>query len=268
MGLISDLNGSIILKIKNLDELDLINNQLRLKNAELEDFIYRTSHDLRGPLATIRGLVNLIRARKDNEELEMLIGLMAERTDKLNERLSQLLYLTLAGREVSTPNNIVDFKVIENKVRKIANQNEPAFIKLDFLAPEGKLHGLNEILIQALIISLLQHTLSLPMSQLERMVSIIIVLDNNSLNVGVESIGFIVDETLKEALSKSEFIYSDIMNYPQLVNYYAAQKIASGLQAQVHFHLHDDKQQLSTSIPVQNSLKNTVNEPAKLEIFG
>jgi light-regulated signal transduction histidine kinase (bacteriophytochrome) len=253
LGLISDLNGSIILKIKNVDELDQVNQQLLLKKAELEDFIYRTAHDLRGPLATIRGLVNLIKARKDNDELELLIAMMSERTDKLNERLSHLLYLTLAGREVSTPNNIVDFKVIESEIQKIANQNGiPAFVKINFSAPETRLHGANEILIQALIITLLQHTLSLPMSRLDSSVSITVTRESNSLKIGIESTGFIADEAIQEALSKSEFIYSDILNYPQLVNYYTAQKIASGLQSQVYLHLYNDnRQQLNVSIPLQ-----------------
>jgi light-regulated signal transduction histidine kinase (bacteriophytochrome) len=253
LGLISDLNGSIILKIKNLDELDQVNQQLLLKKAELEDFIYRTSHDLRGPLATIRGLVNLIRARKNDDELELLIGMMSERTDKLNERLSQLLYLTLAGREFSTPNNIVDFTVIESEIQKIANQNDlPTLVKINFSAPEIKLHGINEILIQALIITLLQHTLSLPMSRLDGSIAITIIVESNSLIVKMESTGFIVDQAIKEALS-SEFIYSDIMNYPQLVNYYTAQKIASGLHSQVYLHSSEDnKQQLNVNIPLGN----------------
>ena len=259
LGLISDLNGSIILKIKNLEELNQVNQQLLLKKAELEDFIYRTSHDLRGPLATIRGLVNLIKARKNNDELELLIGMMCERTDKLNERLSQLLYLTLARREVSTPTNIVDFKIIESEIQKIANQNAiPTFVKINFFAPEAKLHGANEILIQALIITLLQHTLSLPLSRLDSSVSVTITLQNNLLNVGLESTGFIADETIKEALS-SDFIYSDILNYPQLVNYYTAQKIASGLRSQIQLHLYgDDGQQLNVSIPLQNCSKKTL----------
>ena len=271
LGLISDLNGSIILKIKNLDELDLVNKQLLLKKAELEDFIYRTSHDLRGPLATIRGLVNLIRVRRDNEELESLIDMMIERTDKLDQRLSQLLYLSQAGREVGTANNIVDFKTIEKEVQRIASQNViPAFIKIHFSAPDGDLPGLNEILIQALIINLLQHVLSLPMSKLDSLVAIVMTLENNALNIKVESAGFIVNETLKEALSRSEFIYIDILNYPQLVNYYTAQKIATGLQSQIHLDsITDDNQRLRVSIPLNCKTKIAEgNNLEHFEIFG
>jgi light-regulated signal transduction histidine kinase (bacteriophytochrome) len=268
--LISDLNGSIILKIKNLDELDLVNKQLLLKKAELEDFIYRISHDLRGPLATIRGLVNLIRVRRDDVELESLIGMMVERTEKLDQRLSQLLYLSQAEREVGAPNNIVDFKTIEREVQKMASQIViPSFIKLHFSAPDDDLPGLNEILIQGLIINLLQHVLSLPMSKLDSLVSITIAVENKALHINVESTGFVVNETLKEALLRSEFIYSDILNYPQLVNYYTAQKIATGLQSQIHVDsITEDNQRLRVSIPLKRKTKIAANNLEKIEIFG
>ncbi|HEV8515248.1 MAG TPA: PAS domain-containing protein [Cyclobacteriaceae bacterium] len=80
MGLISDLNGLIALKIKNLDKHDNINKQLHLKN-------------LLDPLTSLRSLVNLIKERKNNDELESLIDMMTERTNKLDEHLSQLSYL-------------------------------------------------------------------------------------------------------------------------------------------------------------------------------
>jgi light-regulated signal transduction histidine kinase (bacteriophytochrome) len=257
LGLISDLNGSIILKIKNLDALDRLNRQLLLKKAELEEFIYRTSHDLRGPIATIRGLVNLIRLREDDEELEALINMMAERTDQLDRRLSQLLYLTQTEREVGTPNFVVNFKEIESEIQKIADKNAlPTFVKLNFSIPSLRLHGLNEIQIKALVTNLFLHLLSLPMSRLDSEISIEISVKSDSLNIEISSAGFTLSDTLIEALSRSEFIYSEILNNPELVNYYTAQKIASGFLSQINFELISaDEHQLSIMIPLKTNLK-------------
>jgi signal transduction histidine kinase len=257
LGLISDLNGSIILKIKNLDALDRVNKQLLLKKEELEDFIYRTSHDLRGPLATIRGLVNLIRVRENDEELEQLIDMMAERTEQLDRRLSQLLYLTQAEREVDTPNYVVNFKTIEEEIQKIARQNAlPAFVKLHIFVPATELVGLNEIQIQALVVNLFQHLLSLPMSRLDSEITITMNVTSTSLDIRIRSRGFILNNTLTEALSRSEFIYSEVLNHPQLVSYYTAQKIASGFLSQIHFELMGlDRQQLSVHIHLPSNIK-------------
>ncbi|HEX8515915.1 MAG TPA: hybrid sensor histidine kinase/response regulator [Bacteroidia bacterium] len=55
-------------------------------NHELKTFIYRASHDLRGPLSSMRGLINLAKFEKDTNQLSKVIGLMdtsAERLDKI-----------------------------------------------------------------------------------------------------------------------------------------------------------------------------------------
>jgi light-regulated signal transduction histidine kinase (bacteriophytochrome) len=271
LGLISDLNGSIILKVKNLEEINRINEQLLLKKVELDDFIYRTSHDLRGPLATIRGLANLIRVRESDEELDALIAMMVERTDKLDERLSQLLYLTQAEREVIEPKSLVNFKTIEKAVRNIANQNRiPAFIKLLYKSPEDELTGINEILLQALVVNLLQHLLSLPMSRLDSLISIDFNLEGKFLQGTISAEGFVISEELKAALSRSEFIYSDVLNYPRLVNFFTARKIALGLQCEIKLKIiAEDFQELTFRVPFETDaeLSSIITEP-KLEMCG
>src|SRR5690349_7326671 len=60
LGLTSNFSGLAILKVK-LDEISLLRAQLQESREELDEFVYRTSHDLRGPLATMRGLINLMK---------------------------------------------------------------------------------------------------------------------------------------------------------------------------------------------------------------
>ena len=76
LGLISDINGYVVLKIKVSENVTHLKRELVLKNTELDSFIYRTAHDLRGPLATIKGLVNLIKIRKDNCEVDELTAMI------------------------------------------------------------------------------------------------------------------------------------------------------------------------------------------------
>jgi len=96
LGLISDINGYIVLKVRNLDEVELINNQLQQKMAELDQFIYRASHDLRGPLATIKGLINLLKISRNEGDLERILPLLDMHANKLDDRLFQLMGLAQA----------------------------------------------------------------------------------------------------------------------------------------------------------------------------
>lgn len=47
------------------EKLKMTNRQLRKTNVELDNFVYKVSHDLRAPIASVLGLVNL--AKKENK---------------------------------------------------------------------------------------------------------------------------------------------------------------------------------------------------------
>lgn len=91
LNLITQIEGYIILKIQSLDDLEIAHGQLRQKTNELELLIYRASHDLRGPIATILGLINLARMRKDNAEVDMFFDLISIHAEKLDQHLKDLV---------------------------------------------------------------------------------------------------------------------------------------------------------------------------------
>lgn len=64
---------------------------LQKVNEELDNFIYKTSHDIRGPLASLKGICNLaLMEVKDPASIEYLKKL-DETADKLNKILTRLL---------------------------------------------------------------------------------------------------------------------------------------------------------------------------------
>jgi nitrogen-specific signal transduction histidine kinase len=92
LGLISDLNGYIVLKLKNLDILRQLNQQLEENRGAMDQFIYRTAHDLRGPVATIRGLIHLLKNRPDDSELTLLTDMLETSATQLDDRLFKLMH--------------------------------------------------------------------------------------------------------------------------------------------------------------------------------
>jgi PAS domain S-box-containing protein len=63
-----DLEKSILEQKKFAEELQLKNQQLELINADLDNFIYTASHDLKAPILNIEGLIGLLSAQQDNLE--------------------------------------------------------------------------------------------------------------------------------------------------------------------------------------------------------
>jgi two-component system, sensor histidine kinase len=54
----------------NLQELSSTNQQLQLINADLDNFIYTASHDLKAPISNIEGLMNLLMRHLSDEDLK------------------------------------------------------------------------------------------------------------------------------------------------------------------------------------------------------
>lgn len=74
LGLISDLNGKIVLMIQDLDKIKKYQKQLTNKIMEFNELVYRTSHDLKGPIATMQGLVNIAEYESESIKLKELIA--------------------------------------------------------------------------------------------------------------------------------------------------------------------------------------------------
>jgi PAS domain S-box-containing protein len=66
-------------------ELQLKNDELQKLNAELDRFVYRVSHDLRAPLTSILGLVNVARMNNSGEKQEVYLDMIARTAGKLDE---------------------------------------------------------------------------------------------------------------------------------------------------------------------------------------
>src|SRR5690606_13754315 len=93
LGLVNELTGYILLKIARPDGTKVAVEELQKAAIEIDRFIYRTAHDLRGPLATIKGLIHLIRIRENDDDIDRFAILLEAHANLLDERLFQLVYV-------------------------------------------------------------------------------------------------------------------------------------------------------------------------------
>jgi signal transduction histidine kinase len=78
------------------------NQELAQANRELDRFVYSASHDLRAPLTSIMGLVNIYQLTNDAEEKQKIIALIANRTEKLDDFIKEILAYSRNARLVIT----------------------------------------------------------------------------------------------------------------------------------------------------------------------
>lgn len=90
-------------------ELFESNESLSKVNDELDNFIYKTSHDIRGPLASLKGMCNVAMLDvKDELALDYLMKLDTSAA-KLNSILSRLLIINQINHSILTP-EYINFK--------------------------------------------------------------------------------------------------------------------------------------------------------------
>lgn len=90
------------------DRINLI-RELEAKNAELEQFTYTVSHDLKSPLVTIRGFLGYLSddARKgDFTRFDMDLSRVVAATVTMQALLNDLLSLSKVGRTVDTTEDV------------------------------------------------------------------------------------------------------------------------------------------------------------------
>ncbi len=97
-------------------ELEVAVERLRRSNAELDQFAYVASHDLRAPLRVIRNASRWIEEdlgdQLDDETIENL-GLMRSRIDRMDQLLTDLLTHSRIGREASDDQTVTGAEMLE-----------------------------------------------------------------------------------------------------------------------------------------------------------
>lgn len=66
-------------------------NELKQRNHELDNYVYKVSHDLRAPLTSIMGLINIMKLETNPAEKDKYVELMENRTVKLDQFIQSIL---------------------------------------------------------------------------------------------------------------------------------------------------------------------------------
>ena len=112
-----------LITIRDISEHKQMEQELEAKNREMERFTYTVSHDLRSPLDTIRGFVDLVQEDLKQNELEEAakdlqdIDKAARKMEKL---LSDTLELSRIGRIANPPEDVPFGEIVKDALEQTA----------------------------------------------------------------------------------------------------------------------------------------------------
>lgn len=84
------------------------NRELKKLNSELDNFVYSTAHDLRSPLTSLLGLLNLIKFENRQEELTLYFEKMRGSIQRMENFIGQIVSYS-KNSKLSVENSVVDF---------------------------------------------------------------------------------------------------------------------------------------------------------------
>jgi signal transduction histidine kinase len=117
----------------NMRKLAASNSLLTKANAELDRFVYSTSHDLRAPLASVLGLINVVHTTQHPDEVKKYLGMMKERVHTLDKFIKDITDYSRNNRLEVTRENVNVKHVVEEiwEMLKYAPEAENIFMQID-----------------------------------------------------------------------------------------------------------------------------------------
>ncbi len=94
---------------RDVTERKRAEDELKRTNFELDSFVYRASHDLRAPLRSVLGLINLIKIEKDDAQKVRFLALVEKSINKLDTFISDLTHFSRNTR-MALQRAEIDFK--------------------------------------------------------------------------------------------------------------------------------------------------------------
>lgn len=113
-----------LLEIKNRDldreverktiDLERVNISLKQVNDELDNFIYKTSHDIRGPLASLKGMCNVALMDVTDELALEYLRKLDSTAERLNAILTRLLIINQINNSKLTVSRVNFNKIVDD----------------------------------------------------------------------------------------------------------------------------------------------------------
>ena len=82
--------NAVLYIVRNVTDRKKAENELIQRNFELDNFVYRASHDLKAPLNSIMGLINLVKKESPSSEILTYLELMDKSVTKLDSFIRDL----------------------------------------------------------------------------------------------------------------------------------------------------------------------------------
>ena len=158
--LLITLNGKLQATVDlRTQELESVNQELKYTSLELDNFVYRSSHDLRGPLVRLLGLCQVALMDVDDQKAREYFVHLYETSQQLNELFDRLRYVSeINSIDVNQNPVLIDFSGLIYRV-KLRLEKLETYDSIRFIEKieDGIAYHADAVLMEAIIYGLLEN---------------------------------------------------------------------------------------------------------------
>lgn len=107
------------------------NKDLTLANKELDRFVYSASHDLRSPISSLKGLVDILKTEEDPEEVKNYLGMMQDVLNKQDQFIKDIIDYSRNKRTQDVFKKISLAQIIAESISQHLYMEEVKKIKIE-----------------------------------------------------------------------------------------------------------------------------------------
>jgi signal transduction histidine kinase len=105
---------------------------LRKANTELDRFVYSAAHDLRAPIASLMGLINLAKDESDVAQLKYYLSLKENTVWKLNAFIQEIIDYSRNQRADIEPDEVFFKDLVEDALSLFAQEDATNYKRVNF----------------------------------------------------------------------------------------------------------------------------------------
>jgi signal transduction histidine kinase len=240
---------------------------LKNVNNELDNFIYKTSHDIRGPLASLKGIANVALLELTDPKAQDYLTKLDSSANKLNYILTRLLIVNQINHAVLDPQEINFRELIEEVMVLEQKKGIPPRLTIVRQIDDDVLLVTDRKLLRIILENLVNNSIkySVVSDRIEPFVSIRVDFVPNGVSIKVIDNGIGIQERNPQKLFQMFFRASE-RSESGGIGLYLTKLAAERLQAKVEYSVTVERYtQFSVTLPPDLSsilLARTTSEAA------
>lgn len=238
--------------------------EVKLINKELDTFIYKASHDLRGPIARMQGIINLGKIESSDPQAHFYFDLLNRVSGELHNLLMRLLMVHNIHQHLLCTEKINLYAFVQELINELPEHQKAALFTFHINIPKDLQLTSDKNLLSIVILNLLENSLNFADNNKPFIIISAMVQHGKILCLRVQDNGPGISEHLQEKVFDM-FFQGSTKSTGMGLGLYMVRKAVSRLGGEIRLDKDDELTTFTILLPESDLMKlSPVSENLKV----